>query len=117
MNWLLQATHTSIWPNNVFGWVGGIGALIVVISGLWGYAKFLSHLNGFGERLNKVEKDLAAISHQIVESDKADLKRVIDVNALLSDVRTEMLKTVADLKIVIEGLKSEIRHLGGRGAA
>jgi uncharacterized protein YoxC len=142
MNAILQALPppTSFWPTTLVGYLTAGVAFFGILGALWAYAKFMAHLNGLGERVNRAEIDLEKVKTQLSDFGKAADKLIehhrilteqiansvsksdrihdenvdmrLDVAGFLAEMKTEMTRAIGELNKTIAGLQSDVRHLG-----
>lgn len=131
---------SPFWPVTSAGWITLIGGTISLLgilgAGLWAYAKFLAHLNGLGDRVDKLtsradaaearEKDLATAVDRITSSTEQLLREVgraqrqaddcdgnterfaIDIGSKLNDFQRTLGERIGSLGERMAGVEREL---------
>lgn len=80
----LPAPPTELWPTTVMGWVALGAAVLALVGGIMAWGRLLEKLNGYGERLKKVEGDVQGI-HGTMEEHRRALESITAANAALAE--------------------------------
>jgi hypothetical protein len=82
----------GVWPITIIGWLTTIGMVFSVGAVILGWGKLLEKLNGYGERLNTVEKNQgeARIHRQELQR---NLDRILDQHAVMLERLSEAKST------------------------
>lgn len=129
----------QFWPESMVGWLTVLLGALGIAGAVWSYAKFMAHLNGLGDRTNKLESRMTAAeaSYQEVkmviaramdqqtvlmekileakhkaeraEDDEAQLR--VDVLGYLAQFRQDVDKVMSDFRALLAKVETEVNHL------
>lgn len=113
-------TPAAFWPTTGAGWVTLVGGTIAVIAtlvtGLWGYFKFLAHLNGLGARVGAVEREQAAAKERDETLARSMERMTYAQEQLFKEIgeakqqSTGCVEEMKDFTLVVGSKIDEFRH-------
>lgn len=101
---LLQAAGNGIWPATIAGWVALLASMAALGGLLIGTGKTIQRLNGYGDRLSRVEN-----SQEEIKGAMATLQQV---SANLLAAQGQLLEKIGDAKRHADECQTITRDLG-----
>jgi tetrahydromethanopterin S-methyltransferase subunit G len=86
----------QFWPTSLVGWITVMGMFGTMGSVLWAFAQTMARLNGLGERLNEVVKELSNLDGRVGVAERSLILNQAD--------RTNLHEAIARISVEMQTL-------------